>query len=560
MYKYIVFCLLFSIFNGSEHVLSINDKHYSIYDFFSIVSKQQWDRSDSLKKDKLFSDFVEKQLCILEAKSLSLDKDPSANIKIINRSKQLLVNESYETLVAEPLINKNYLEQTRKNAKIELFIKHILIGFNDSYLAAPPNRNKEDALNLANNIYNRLINGELFSELAIEFSDDPSIIENHGDVGWVSWGSTVPEFQLVAFSLDINEPSKPVLTSFGFHIILVKEKRASTMALMSPNQYKYATRNLAKNSIRNLLREEALKYDSLQIISSGLLFNKNILLSVVEEYNTKSKKASLANKPIPSASEILSSVDFKEPVCIFNNKGYGVKWFGNKIQKIPKSRQPSLDSFYNIETSFKTILLQSIAINKAEYYGIDSSFAYLSRKEDLISGILYDLYLKHIVSTANNIDSSDVKKYYRQNIKEKYTFPDMFSVRELKVEKKFLADSLLLLLNKGEVFPFLANRFSLINPVDSGMVKPFSKQTNSLFYNKVLDLSPGEYSSILSTNGGFSILQLVNRIPGKQRGLASVYTQIESLLRKNEKKDLKKDGILRLYKKYNITENKHLLN
>ena len=28
----------------------------------------------------------------------------------------------------------------------------------------------------------------------------------------------------------------------------------------------------------------------------------------------------------------------------------------------------------------------------------------------------------------------------------------------------------------------------------------------------------------------------------------------------NEKKDLKKDGILRLYKKYNIIENKHLLN
>ena len=85
-------------------VLTIDDRPFFSYDFFSRVPKKQWARADSLQKDKLFTDFVMRELCVLEAEKLGFLHSPDVAIKIRNRSQQLLVNESYEHFVAKPLI------------------------------------------------------------------------------------------------------------------------------------------------------------------------------------------------------------------------------------------------------------------------------------------------------------------------------------------------------------------------------------------------------------------------------------------------------------------------
>lgn len=48
--------------------------------------------------------------------------------------------------------------------------------------------------------------------------------ENAGDLGWISRGQTVPEFEEVAFSMDVGKTSDPVQTEFGWHIIQVTAK------------------------------------------------------------------------------------------------------------------------------------------------------------------------------------------------------------------------------------------------------------------------------------------------------------------------------------------------
>ncbi len=65
--------------------------------------------------------------------------------------------------------------------------------------------------------------GADFATLARENSIDPGSAANGGDLGYFPQGAMVPEFENLAWKLGINEFDK-VKTSYGWHIILVKDK------------------------------------------------------------------------------------------------------------------------------------------------------------------------------------------------------------------------------------------------------------------------------------------------------------------------------------------------
>ena len=75
----------------------------------------------------------------------------------------------------------------------------------------------------ANKLYDEIINGRDFAEVAEEVSLCPSG-QNGGDLGFFGRGMMVKPFEDAAFALEKGEISKPVETQFGWHLILLTDK------------------------------------------------------------------------------------------------------------------------------------------------------------------------------------------------------------------------------------------------------------------------------------------------------------------------------------------------
>lgn len=79
-------------------------------------------------------------------------------------------------------------------------------------------------LNKANAIYNELIKGADFAELAKQKSEDFGSGSRGGDLGWFGKGQMVKEFEEASYKGAVGVIQKPVKSTFGYHIIKVTGK------------------------------------------------------------------------------------------------------------------------------------------------------------------------------------------------------------------------------------------------------------------------------------------------------------------------------------------------
>ncbi|HEX6794037.1 MAG TPA: peptidylprolyl isomerase [Casimicrobiaceae bacterium] len=95
--------------------------------------------------------------------------------------------------------------------------RHILIKVNEQTSEA-------DAKAKIDRLRERLVAGASFEDIARANSEDTSSAKG-GDLGWLSAGDTVPDFEHAMDKLKVNEISQPVRTPFGWHLIQVLERR-----------------------------------------------------------------------------------------------------------------------------------------------------------------------------------------------------------------------------------------------------------------------------------------------------------------------------------------------
>ena len=137
------------------------------------------------------------------------------------------------------------IEQRSKNTPVvitQTHARHILIKTSEWMSEA-------DAKKILLDIKKRIDQGVNFVEQAKQFSEDGSAVQG-GDLGWISPGETVPEFENAMQKLKPGEISDAVQSGFGWHLIQVLERRNADVTTEQKRQR-------AHLAIRNFKADEA---------------------------------------------------------------------------------------------------------------------------------------------------------------------------------------------------------------------------------------------------------------------------------------------------------------
>jgi peptidyl-prolyl cis-trans isomerase SurA len=102
-------------------------------------------------------------------------------------------------------------------------VSHILVRPSEIVSAAQARERIDE-------VYTRVQQGEDFATLAKEFSEDPGSALNGGELGWSTPDQFVPQFADAMLAADIGEVSAPFESEFGWHILLVQDRREQDMS------------------------------------------------------------------------------------------------------------------------------------------------------------------------------------------------------------------------------------------------------------------------------------------------------------------------------------------
>lgn len=192
----------------------------------SAASKEEVSNEDVEAEIKKFkSQFPDEAIFEAQMKQAGMSNEKLQN----DVREELKIRRWMESQIKTPEISeadaKSFYESNLKEFEQPETVKasHILFMV-DADAPADVVKQKEEA---AKKAAARAKNGEDFTALAKELSEEPGASESGGDLGFFPKDRMVPEFANAAFAQNLNDIGEPVKTQFGWHVIKVTDKKAA---------------------------------------------------------------------------------------------------------------------------------------------------------------------------------------------------------------------------------------------------------------------------------------------------------------------------------------------
>lgn len=200
-------------------VMTINNKPVSKSEFLQIYTKNNPNPSfDKDSLDRYMQLFEVFKLKVAEAEALGYDTLPRLQKELEGYKKQLALPYLIDSIQNQAMVQEAY-----NRTATEVRCSHILIKLD-------PNASPKDTLAAYNRLLGlkaRIEKGEDFAAVAKSKlgSEDPSVVNNGGDLGYFTAFQMVYPFEEKAYTTQVGSISEPFRTRFGYHILKVTDKR-----------------------------------------------------------------------------------------------------------------------------------------------------------------------------------------------------------------------------------------------------------------------------------------------------------------------------------------------
>lgn len=141
---------------------------------------------------------------------------PLREQELVNQLRQQVIE--VDTIVDDAELERRWATE---GPSAEIHARHILLRMPTGGTDAQ----RDSVRALAESLRERAVGGEPFAELAQQYSQDPGSAARGGDLGFFERGRMVEPFEEAAFQLQPGEISEVVETPFGYHVILVEDRR-----------------------------------------------------------------------------------------------------------------------------------------------------------------------------------------------------------------------------------------------------------------------------------------------------------------------------------------------
>jgi len=233
--------------------------------FESLNPRQRTFLATPDRKRQFVENTIMNNLLFEEGRKAGYDRDADVQRQVEDLKKRLVVQQvmrQYQTppTISDEQVRKYYDENPALYSTTQIKASHILV------------KDEDTAKQILAEVR---AHPEKFADLAKEKSTDTSSAQKGGDLGMFGPGRMVPEFERVAFSLKPGEISDVVKTQYGFHAIMVTERKEG-----EPKPF-----DQVKEQIRATLRNKGLQdqvtghFDTLKK-QSGLTVNDDVLAGI----------------------------------------------------------------------------------------------------------------------------------------------------------------------------------------------------------------------------------------------------------------------------------------
>jgi peptidyl-prolyl cis-trans isomerase SurA len=243
-------------------VMTINNKPVTKSEFLQIYTKNNPNPSfDKDSLDRYMELFQVFKLKVAEAEALGYDTLPRLQKELDGYKKQLAL-----PYLIDSVQNQSMVQEAYNRTATEVRCSHILVKLD-------PNASPKDTLAAYNRLLGlkaRIEKGEDFASVAKSKlgSEDPSVVNNGGDLGYFTAFQMVYPFEEKAYNTPVGTVSEPFRTRFGYHILKVTDKRPARGTIKVAHLMISTGREATTETRQNAEKKINEIYDSLMAGSS----------------------------------------------------------------------------------------------------------------------------------------------------------------------------------------------------------------------------------------------------------------------------------------------------